>query len=337
MIKFLRMWLLLPVIAMPSMFFIGCQTYDEDEVLIWEDAATPKEVLKQGAGEGPAWHPTQGLFFSGEGHIQQWHASHGVRPFEEGAGSNGLMFDSQGRLIACEPLHRRVRRLEKNGQWATLTDDYDGYRYNTPNDVTIDQAGRIYFSDPRYGDRSGMEMKDDQGRLVEGVYCIHTGGEVQRVITHEVDRPNGVLVSADDRFLYVADNNNRSQGARKLWRFDKLSDGTLKLSSKTLIFDWKTSRGPDGMAQDALGRLYVAAGINHNKPPHETRLPYPAGIFVFSREGRWMGHLPIPNDEVTNCAFGGEDHRTLFITAGGHLWTMKTAYPGDLTWPPIRP
>ena len=158
------------------------------------------------------------------------------------------------------------------------------------------------------------------------------------MITHEVDRPNGVLVSADDSFLYVADNNNnQSDGARKLWRFDKEADGSLDISSQKLIFDWKTSRGPDGMTQDALGRIYVAAGVNRNKLPHETRLPYPAGIFVFSPSGEWLGHLPIPHDEVTNCAFGDPDLRTLYITAGGHLWTIRTAYEGAIPWPAPTP
>ena len=175
-----------------------------------------------------------------------------------------------------------------------------------------------------------MEMRDASGRAIEGVYCIRPNDAVDRVITHEVDRPNGVLVSADDSFLYVADNNNnQSDGARKLWRFNEV-DGSLDISSQKLIFDWKTSRGPDGMTQDAGTHSPLTAGVNRNKLPHETRLPYPAGIFVFSPSGEWLGHLPMPRGQVTNCAFGDPDLRTLYITAGGHLWTIRAAYEGAI-------
>ncbi|MBT5925617.1 MAG: SMP-30/gluconolactonase/LRE family protein, partial [Verrucomicrobia bacterium] len=106
--------------------------------------------------------------------------------------------------------------------------------------------------------------------------------------------------------------------------------------SKKLIFDWKTSRGPDGMVQDSLGRIYVAGGLNKDNLPHETKLPYPGGIFVFSSNGKLLDHLPIPNDEVTNCAFGGPDLKTLYITAGGHLWNMRASSSGALPWPSLQ-
>lgn len=90
------------------------------------------------------------------------------------------------------------------------------------------------------------------------------------------------------------------------------------------------------MTQDVLGRVYVAAGLNKDHPPHETRDPHPAGIYVFSARGDLLDQVSIPNDEVTNCTFGGDDLKTLYITAGGHLWSMKTAVAGDLPWPPAK-
>src|SRR5690606_28312146 len=132
------------------------------------------------------------------------------------------------------------------GRLEVLTAEFDGQPYNTPNDLTVDSKGRIYFSDPRYGDRAGMRLVDAEGSKIEGVYRIDPDGKVTRIITHEVDRPNGVLVTPDDRYLYVADNNNNQPGAaRKLWRFDLKSDGTLALSSRKLIYDWGRGRGPD--------------------------------------------------------------------------------------------
>ena len=110
-----------------------------------------------------------------------------------------------------------------------------------------------------------MELLDAAGRKIEGVYRIDPNGSVTRIITHEVDRPNGLVVTPDDRFLIVADNNNNSVGgARKLWRFELDDGGDVDLSSQTLLLDWKSGRGPDGMVLDQKGRMYVAGG--RNKP-----------------------------------------------------------------------
>jgi len=154
---------------------------------------------------------------------------------------------------------------------------------------------------------------------------------VARVITHEADRPNGVLVSSDDLHLFVADNNNNTLGgARKLWRFDLRADGTVDPNSRHLIFDWKTSRGPDGIKMDRANRLFVAGGLNEASPPFETAEPYKGGIYIFSPAGRLLEFVSVPKDEVTNCTFGGEDLRTLYITAGGTLWSLRVATPGAL-------
>ncbi|MFQ5733903.1 MAG: SMP-30/gluconolactonase/LRE family protein, partial [Planctomycetaceae bacterium] len=174
---------------------------------------------------------------------------------------------------------------------------------------------------------------DKTGRRVEGVYRIDPDGRVTRIIAHEADRPNGLLVSPDDRFLYVADNNNNTRGgARKLWRFTLKSDGGVDRKSKKLIYDWGVGRGPDGMAIDAKGRLYVAGGRNKAAPPYETA-KHKGGVYVFSPEGKLLTFVPIPRDEVTNCAFGGTDLKTLYVTAGGTLWSIRTAVAGRPVWP----
>jgi gluconolactonase len=131
----------------------------------------------------------------------------------------------------------------------------------------------------------------------------------------------------------VADNNNNAAGgARKLWRFDLSPDGSMDVPSRKLIFDWKTSRGPDGLKMDRDNRLFVAAGLNVANPPFETAQPYRGGIYVFSYEGDLIDFVPVPRDEVTNCAFGGDDLKTLFITAGGTLWTVPVSSPGRVTF-----
>lgn len=324
----LPMWLL--VLCVPT----GSRAED----LVVAPGTSPMLLQETGAGEGPAWHPELGLLTSGDGHVFRRDRDGRQSVYRENAGSNGLMFDRQGRLVICEPVRRRVSRLESDGSLTVLAERFEGQRFNQPNDLTVDTRGRLFFSDPQYGDRSGMELRDGDGKLVEGVYRIDPDGSVTRVITHEVDRPNGLVVTPDDRFLYVADNNNDTVGgARKLWRFAFDADGKLDLSSRRLIYDWGKTRGPDGMKLDVDGRLFVAAGSNRQNPPFEVQDAPTAGVYVFSPAGKLLTVIPILRDETTNCAFGGDDLQTLFVTAGGSLWSVRVNRPGRPVWPPLRP
>ena len=289
------------------------------------------------SGEGPAWHhPTRSLYFSGNDRITRVDADGKAHIFREpSGGSNGLLFDRQGRIIVCEAGNRRVTRIEPEGNITVLADSYRGLKFNSPNDLTRDSKGRIYFSDPRYGKRDDMELRDEKGKLVEGVYRIDAPGNVERIIAGEVERPNGVLVSPDDHHLFVADNNNNTVGgARKLWRFNLRPDGTVDAQSRRMVFDWKTSRGPDGLKMDRQNRLYVAAGLNEANPPFETAEPYRGGVYILSYDGKLLDFVPVAKDEVTNCAFGGEDLQTLYITAGSTLWSVHLNTPGRVTFSP---
>jgi gluconolactonase len=303
---------------------------------IFEPGATLKIEAEGGVGgEGPAWHPQLGVLSSGNGHICRLTRDGKSVVFNDKIGSNGLLFDRQGRLLVCDSAGRRMARIDREGAVTVLTDRYQGKRYNTPNDLTLDGQNRIYFSDPRYGNRDTMDIRDEQGRTVEGVYRIDPDGRVTRVIGREVERANGVLVSADGKVLYVADNNNDTAGgARKLWRFGLRGDGSVDLPSRTLVYDWGNGRGPDGLKQDRKGRLYVAAGLNKPNPPFEPATDRKGGIYVLSPEGKLLAFQPVPRDEVTNCAFGGEDRRTLYVTGGGTLYSIRTTTPGHIVWPP---
>jgi gluconolactonase len=306
---------------------------------IFEPGAKLKvEAAKGSAGEGPAWDPMLGVLTSGKDGIHRLDRDGKSSVYRKDAGTNGLLFDREGQLVCCEPVQRRVSRIDRDGKLTVLTNRFEGKRYNQPNDLTIDSKGRIYFSDPRYGSREGMEIRDEKGNTIEGVYRIDPDGEVSRVLGREVERANGVLVSADDKYLFVADNNNSDVGgARKLWRFDLKPDGTVDAKSRKLLYDWGKGRGPDGVKQDAKGRLYVAGGLNKPNPPAEPAADVKGGIYVIDPEsGKLLAFLAVPTDEVTNCAFGGDDLKTLYVTGGGTLYSIRTATPGRVLWPARR-
>jgi len=282
-----------------------------------------------GAGEGPSWDPAGFLYFTGGGKISRLNLQGKVEAFRDPApGANGSSVDPQKRLVVCE--NRKVIRIERDGSVTVLADNYEGKKFNSPNDTSLDSKGRVYFSDPRYGNRSTIEMLDAAGKQVEGVYRIDAPGKVTRII-HELDRPNGLLVSPGDRYLYVADNNNNTEGgARKLWRFDLKKDGSVDTGSKKLIFDWRKGRGPDGFKMDRQGRLYVAAGRN-KASQFETTDEFKSGVYILSPEGKLLEFVAVPTDETTNVAFGGSDLKTLYITSGGTLYSIRTKTAGRIT------
>jgi|SRR5579883_684659 len=314
---------------------LGLTAADTKDEPIFEPGAKLTTLSAQGAGgEGPAWDPKLGVLTSGEKGIHQLTPEGEKKIFREKAGTNGLLFDREGRLVCCEPVARVVSRIDRDGKRTVLTDSFGGKKYNQPNDLTIDSKNRIYFSDPRYGPRDDMQQRDAQGNTIEGVYRIDPDGKVSRVIGREVERANGVLVSADDKYLFVADNNNGTGGARKLYRFDLKPDGTVDPKSQKLLHDWGKGRGPDGVKQDTKGRLYVAGGLNKPNPPAEPDAQVKGGIYVIDPEsGKLLAFLSVPTDEVTNCAFGGDDLKTLYITGGGTLYSIRTTTPGRVIWP----
>jgi len=292
--------------------------------------------------EGPAWHPTGNVYFSDTAgnRILRRDSKGQLHVFRTPSGrANGLLFDRKGRLLACEGPgeggNLRVTRTELDGSVTILTDNYQGKRYNGPNDLALDTRNRIYFTDPRYGNRRGMEQLDDSGRTIEGVYRIDPSGQIERIITHEVDRPNGIAVSADDKYLFVVDNQNTTaRAARKLWRFDLTPAGKIAPGSRKSLFDFGKGRGGDGIALDRKGRIYVAGG-NEVATKTETAAAR-AGIYVVSPTGEAVDFLPVPYDLVTNCTFGDKDLRTLYVTAGHRLLSVRVDTPGYLAWPNPR-
>jgi gluconolactonase len=289
--------------------------------------------------EGPAVDEQGNVFFSDitSNRILKMTPRGDVSVFRQDSGrANGNAFDAQGRLISCEGFglgaggrRRLIRTDMKTGKISVLTERYVGKRYNSPNDVCVDERGRIWFTDPRYGDRAGMEMD------VEGVYRLDPDGRVTRVLGQpDVQKPNGIAVAPDGRTLYVVDSNDAVGGNRKVWSFDLSAKG--EVSNRRLVYDFRQGRGGDGVRVDMKGNLWVAAGIRTPRPPGEVT-DVPQGVYVISQEGKLLGRIPIPEDYVTNLAFGGPGRKTLYVTAGTSVYQIPVAVPGYAVYPPLRP
>jgi gluconolactonase len=311
-------------------------------------ASLPTDLLAPGAGlvvaartsflEGPAVDESGNLYFSDmiNNRILKMTAAGAVSVFREDSGrTNGNTFDARGRLISCEGAEqgprgrRRVVRTDiSTGEITVLTDRYEGKRYNSPNDVCVDPAGRIWFTDPYYmEDRSILEMD------VEALYRIDLDGTVARVLAApSIERPNGLAITPDGRTLYLVDSNSRPGGNRKIWAFTIASDGSL--GARRLVYDFGKGRGGDGLRLDERGNLWVAGGILLPRSRGENT-DVPAGVYVISPEGKLLGRIPIPEDVTTNLAFGGPDRKTLLVTAGKCIYKIPLGVAGYALYPPL--
>ncbi len=167
---------------------------------------------------------------------------------------------------------------------------------------------------------------------VEGVYRIDADGRVTRVLSQaDVEKPNGIASSPDGRTLYVVDANDRPGGNRKIWGFDVSAAGTL--GNRRLVYDFRQGRGGDGIRVDMQGNVWVAAGIRTPRPPGETT-NVPQGIYVISAKGQLLGRIPIPEDYVTNLAFGGPDRKLVYVTAGASVYKLRVGVAGYAAYPP---
>ena len=239
--------------------------------------------------------------------------------------SNGLKFDAEGRLLAAEGADyggRRVTRTDmKTGKAEILAGMFENRPLNSPNDLSIDEKGRIYFSDPRY---LGYEAIDQP---FQAVYRIDSDRTIHRIIT-DAGKPNGVCVSPDQRTLYVVSNGNGTTGIGRvpetapvargrmaLLSYDLAPDGSAKF--RKVFMDYSPEDGPDGLTVDVEGNLYVAV----------RRISRP-GIVVYSPEGKERAFIPTLN-LPTNVGFSrGANANLLYITEGGNVHRIRMVKKG---------
>jgi gluconolactonase len=243
---------------------------------------------------------------------------------DDSGDANGMRFDSKGRLVSCcaEGGARAVVRWTKDRKRTVLADRYNGKRLTAPNDLCFDRQGRIYFTDPCYG------RKPADGQERYAVYRIDAKGgapvpnKVTRVID-EVDTPNGVAISPDNKTLYVADNAPRKKGPHTLVAYDILANGGCK--RRAVLHDFGEGRGIDGMVLDTAGNVYATAGSGKK-----------SGVYIFSPAGKQLGFVHTPED-ATNCTFADRDLKTLYITAGTSVYKVRLNAVGFLAFPPVQP
>ncbi len=245
--------------------------------------------------------------------------------------SNGLAFDENGNLLSCDGADggsRSVRRWNlKTGKSETVVDRFEGKRFNSPNDLCVDAKGRVYFTDPRYG---GTEPREQPS---EAVYRIERDGTVI-LITREVEKPNGVCLSPDQRTLYVCDHNSGKnrlspdepepvRGAMKIYAFPLDEQGLVDGPRRTIV-DFGQENGSDGMRIDSEGNLYIAA----------RSLARP-GILVVDPTGKEIAFIATgPTNQTglledwrgipSNVEFGvGDDSNTLYVTIDKSLYRIR--------------
>jgi gluconolactonase len=286
---------------------------------------TPEVATSVAFTEGPAVDRDGNVYFTelvGQ-RIMKLSAKGLLSTFRERSNNaNGLLIDPQGRLVACEGAesartgelikHKpQVSRTDlRTGKTEVLADNYQGRPFVGPNDVSIDSKGRLYFTDLPGG----------------AVYRIDGPGHLARILAApEVQRPNGIQISPDDKQLYLIEANQAEGGARMIRAYDLRPDGTV--ANMRVHYNFYPGRSGDGMSIDTQGNLYASAGMNQLRGTSET-LANKAGVYVISPQGKLLKFIPIAEDFITNNAFGGPDMKTLYVTAGKNLYQIRMDIAG---------
>ncbi len=290
--------------------------------------AADTEVEKLADGfvflEGPVWHQTtKQLFFSDvrDNATYVWSEENGLHDFIKpvfngnsngrSVGSNGLTIDKNGCIIMLEHGYRRISRACQTTliKREVLADNYDGKRFNSPNDSTWHSDGSLYFTDPPYG-LTGLEDDPERDLDFNGIFRLKTDGTIELLFAGQ-SRPNGIALSPDEKILYVAN----SDSANKVWyAYDVLSDGSLV--NQRIFFDVNDQASPgapDGMKTDFNGNIFATG---------------PGGVWIFDPDGTPLG--TISTGEVTANVAWGDNGSTLYLTSSTGLYRVKLNTKGKL-------
>jgi gluconolactonase len=258
--------------------------------------------------EGPAKVPDGRLFFTDipAETIYVLGPDDAIAEFLKPSGfANGLMYGGDGKLLLCQMAGALASLDLASKELTILADQYDGKRFNAPNDLVIDGTGGIYFTDPRY------RAPEPWPQGVEAFYYRSPDGTVTR-LGDNLKAPNGIALSPDEKTLYVIPSLQAEMMAYPVESPGKLGMGRVFCQLQQV--DQQTSGGGDGLAVDSSGNVFITSA---------------AGIQVFSDAGELLGIIQVP-EQPANCAFGGPDNRTLYITARKGLYRCVMPIPGHL-------
>ena len=255
--------------------------------------------------EGPLWSDSLGLLFSdmNGNTIFNWTEEDSISIFlNPSDASNGLTFDLGGNLIMAQTGLRRVARMDSNGTQTSLADMYDGKKLNSPNDLVVKSDGSIFFTDPNFNIPPGQH----QELSFQGIFRISTFGELQ-LLDSTLNLPNGICFSQDESKLYVNDSQ-----VRIIYVWDVVDDSTI--ANKRELARINPLGYADGMKIDSSGNIFCAG---------------PQGIWVFSPDGTPLDTILVPLTP-SNCNWGNEDRKTLFITASTNVYKIRLAPVTDV-------
>jgi len=283
----------------------------------FQDLVDPNEPIEIIANdfiftEGPIWDTLNNrLLFSDipENKIYSWSKTEGISVYRTPSKfSNGLTFDPYGNLIICEHQGRSISRVDKNKKIETLADSYQGMKLNSPNDVIVARDGSIFFTDPIYGLRSGSGGPAKQELPFQGVYQLPPGSTELILITDSFERPNGLLLSLDEKQLFINDTvrqHIRVFDTNNDWEF---SGGQIWVE----LWDEAFVGRPDGMKIDIHGNMFSTG---------------PGGIWVFDGNANLLGRIFLP-DKTSNLAWGDTDRKSLFITSSSTIYKIRCKTSG---------
>lgn len=280
------------------------------------DVVGEEEELEKLAGgfgfiEGPVWHPYEKwLIFSDmpNSRMHRRAPDGAIEVFREPSNkANGNTLDRKGRLLTCEHATSRVTRLDPDGGLTVLATHFEGKELNSPNDIVVATGGAVYFTDPTFGRMEYYGEPRPQDLPFQGVYRMEEDGSHLTLLADDFAQPNGLCFSLDEARLFV--NDTERQHIRV---FSVTPQGTLTGGAVWAETPGEEPGAPDGMKIDSRGNLYCCG---------------PGGIHVFDPSGHALGVIRVP-EVVANFTFGGDDLRSLFITASSSLYRRRVRMPG---------
>ena len=284
---------------------------DSAQSLVDEGAKVTKLAGGMKFTEGPVWLPQEEkLVFSDipNSKLMQWSEADGLSVYRDSEKANGNILDLQGRIISCQHKSRNVIRLEADGSTTVLADRFDNKRFNSPNDVAVCSDGTLWFTDPPWGLTGPHEIPG------HWVYKLDpTTGKVE-VVLKSLAMPNGIVFSPDATRIYIADTGGHKRHPDPAFHALPASIQCYEIESKGTLGRklFQIDSGSDGMAVDVKGNLYAT---------------HAGKVHIYDADGQELEQIDVPEGPANVC-FGGDDYKTLFITARTSLYSVRVKVAG---------